>query len=276
MLSNVKNNIKKGFIMVSNLSIFFICLSIALSVLFPVILIIYFYKKEHISAKPVLVGALIWLIFSMILENILHSFVLRSPIYKMAVPFAIYAALAAGLFEETGRFIGFKYFLKNNREWKDGIAYGIGHGGIEAVLIGGLGSINNLVYSLLINSGTFDTLIGSKLPSATSSALKNSLIKAVPYSLGLGGLERIFAVTFHIAMSLLVLYGIRNRKNIYLLFAIIAHALFDFIPALYQVHIVKNIYMVESLVGIVAIVLFIIMTKSKALFEKVNEKSVSV
>lgn len=243
---------------------YLMCFSIVLSILFPVGLLVYFRKKEHTDYKSVIVGAIIWIVFSQILEKSLNLTVIGTPLYKMAIPFAIYGALAAGVFEETGRFIAFKYFLKNNRNWKDGVAYGIGHGGIEAVLIGGIAGISNLSYSILINNGTFDKLISTKLPAATAATLKSSLLAAPSYLFGMAGVERVFAVIFHIGMSLLVLYGIRNRKNIYLLYAIIAHALFDFIPALYQVHIVKSIWLVEGVIGIMAVIVVICIRKTKS------------
>lgn len=44
------------------------------------------------------------------IKKSLNLTVIGTPLYKMAIPFAIYGALAAGVFEETGRFIAFKYF----------------------------------------------------------------------------------------------------------------------------------------------------------------------
>ena len=46
---------------------------------------------------------------------------------------AIILGLLAGLFEETARYILFKFILPKARTWREGILVGLGHGGAEAV-----------------------------------------------------------------------------------------------------------------------------------------------
>lgn len=108
--------------MVSNLSIVLLVFSAALSVAFPAILLIYYRKREKISFRPVIVGALIWFAFTQMLEKTLHIFVMNTMLIKYPLLFSIYGALTAGIFEEVGRFTAFKIFLKNKREWKNGMA----------------------------------------------------------------------------------------------------------------------------------------------------------
>lgn len=257
-----------GELVVSGLSIFFMIFSMGISLLLPLILVIYFRKKYQISYRPLFVGAAIWFIFSQILEKMLHMVVIKTPLYSMAVPFAIYAALAAGVFEETGRFVAFKFFLKENTEWEDGIAYGIGHGGIEAILLGFLLNLNNLIYSLSINNGTYDKLIGSKLPENVAANLKETLISISPFMFGISGLERAFALVLHIGMTLVILYGIQKRKNLYLIYAIILHAIFDFLPALYQMKVITNLVLVESAVAVMSVIVLFAVVKTKGMFHR--------
>ncbi len=251
--------------MVSNLSIGLLVFSAALSVLFPAALLVYYRRKEKISIKPVIIGALIWVIFSQVLEKILHVFVIGTGLMNYALLFSIYGALAAGLFEEVGRFAAFKIFLKNKREWKDGMAYGIGHGGFEAILIGLFGSLQSIMYAKLLNSGNLEGLLAGKVSLAQIEALKASLT-GPSYLFAIGGIERVFAVIVHIALTFVVLYGIRNRKNIFLLYAILLHALLDFAPALYQTHIIKSLFLVEFLVFLMACIAVVGIVKSKKLF----------
>lgn len=247
-------------------SIVFIALSIFLSLIFPIILFIYMYKKYKISMKPVLIGAAIWIVFSQILERMLHGVVMNTPLYGMPLAFGIYAAFAAGIFEETGRYVAFRFLLKKNQKWRDGIAYGIGHGGIEAILIGVLMNLNNIIYATMINSGVYDALVSAKLPAGIGEKVKETLINMAPYLFALSGIERIFAVLLHIGMTMIVLYGIQKKKPIYLLYAILAHAAFDMIPALYQMKIVGNILAVEGIVVLMGIVAAIGVLKTKNLF----------
>ena len=43
--------------------------------------------------------------------------------------------VTSGLFEETARWIVLRFWDKNTREWNDGVGFGLGHGGIEALLL---------------------------------------------------------------------------------------------------------------------------------------------
>lgn len=251
--------------MVSNLSIGLLIFSAALSVLFPVMLLIYYRRKEKISFKLVAIGAIIWVVFSQILEKLLHLFVMNTALINYSLLFSIYAALAAGLFEEVGRFTAFKIFLKNKREWKDGMAYGIGHGGIEAILIGLMGGVQNIIFVNMLNSGTLESSLVGKLSSAQVESLKVSLTSP-SFLFAIGGFERVFAVIIHIALTFVVLYGIRNRKNIFLLYAVLLHALVDFVPALYQTHIVKSLFGTEFILFTMACIAIVWIVRSKKIF----------
>lgn len=54
---------------------------------------------------------------------------------------AILLGLLAGIFEETTRLILYKFSLKNVKTWAEGVLVGVGHGGVEAVLLGVLGFV---------------------------------------------------------------------------------------------------------------------------------------
>lgn len=264
--------------MVSNLSITFMIVSMLVSFVLPLVLVAYFYRKYKISIKAVLVGVLIFIVFSQVLEKMLHWYVLvRNPqtAGMLTNPwiYMVYGGLAAGVFEEVGRFIGFKFLLKGRTQWKDGMAYGIGHGGIESILIGGMMSLQYIVYSNLINSGMFEKTLGVKVPISSLESLKQVLTSYSPYYFGVIGLERVLAVTFHIALSLLVLYGVKNRKNIYLLYAIVIHALFDFPAALFQTGQIKNVWIVESIILVAALISLIFIIKSKYMFSKSKDQN---
>jgi len=57
--------------------------------------------------------------------------------------------LLAGLFEETARYILFKFILKKNQTWNESVYVGLGHGGTEKIIFGALAAlafINMLAY----------------------------------------------------------------------------------------------------------------------------------
>lgn len=256
--------------MVSNLSLVGIIFSLLVSFLLPIGLIIYARKKYSANFNTIVIGASVFVVFALVLESILHFYVLKlnsATKVLMENPwiFAIYGGLAAGIFEECGRLIAFKFLLKKYRKWKDGLAYGIGHGGIEAMLLAGLAAINNIIYSLLINKGNFDSLIGSKLPAETAKQLKDSLINTHWPLFFLSGIERCFAIAIQIGLSILVIYAVKNRKYIYFLLAILIHALIDFPAALAQKGIL-SIWIVEGVAFAACIIGVYWIIRSKKVF----------
>lgn len=220
--------------MVSTLSIFFIIFNMIFSVACLLIPAIIFWKKYKTSWKAFGLGCAAWFIFAMVLEQILHTIVMGSPlgasIQNSTVLLAVYGGLAAGLFEETGRFVVMKFFLKKQYDNpRNALMYGAGHGGFEAAFLLGTSMINNLVYSIMINAGQQEMLI-SALPEegrASMLAVFQNLINSKPYDFLLGDFERISAIIIHIALSVLVWIAVTKKKTYFYPLAILVHALVD-------------------------------------------------
>lgn len=260
--------------MVSNANIIAMVISAIISIILPIGVGIYLYKKYRISFKAVGVGALVFFVFVMILEKLMHQYFLINNITTSIVLsdpwiYGLYGALVAGIFEEVGRFVGYKFLLKGHIERKDGLAYGLGHGGLEAILIGGIASIQNLIFAMLINKGNLENSLGTKLPKVAIEQLKSGLISSSSYTFILGGLERAFALSIQIFLSLIVLYGIKEKKYIYLLYAILIHAAIDFPAALFQKGVIVNMWLIEGMYAVVGLVCLTLIVNSKKYYEKV-------
>lgn len=231
------------------LSILSMCISTAIAIILPIAAALFFNKKYNTSWKAVVVGALIFIVFQPLTRFQLLGLWQKTNWYtynSVVNPWTIYliAGFTAGIFENVGRFIGFKFFLRDKLEWKNGIAYGIGHGGIEAVLLAGI-PFMNLIVTTLTNG---------------------MLVYNDPFMYLIGGIERIFAMTLHVALSLVVLYGVKNKKNRYLLYAIVLHGLVDS-----SIGFIKNTILLEVWVAIfaVALLFFIIRKIKKSSSEKI-------
>jgi len=135
------HTLESGESMVSNTVIASIVFQLVVSILVPIIVLVYFRKKYNINLKIVGVGVLIFIGFTQILETPFQLFMRGNPttaeFLENPFIFSIFGGLTAGIFEELGRFVAFYYLLKKYRDYKDGLAYGIGHGGIESILVGG-------------------------------------------------------------------------------------------------------------------------------------------
>lgn len=263
--------------MVSNASELCMIFSATISICLPIILIMVFRKKHKISLFAVGMGAVIFFAFAMILEQALHYFVLvrtgisQAP-QKHAVFYVIYAALAAGVFEETGRFTAYKLPLKKLKQWKDGLAYGLGHGGLESLMIGGLSGIQMVANAVLINGGYVKmTTVADAKSQAINQLIKTYTTSPAPLFL-MSGLERMFAFTIQIALSIFLFYGIKNRKNIYLLFAILLHAFVDIPAAMAQVGLFGSGYAasagIEAIYFVEAVIALMYIVKSRKLFKE--------
>lgn len=259
--------------MVNVVSIAFMVVSMIISIGVPIAVTIYCYKKYKISFLNILVGAGIFILFALVLEKSMHVYFLKTnfntSIILESSPwiYAIYGAFAAGIFEETGRFIGFKFLLRGRTQKKDGIAYGIGHGGIEAIIIGGIAVFQSVYFSLLINSGTLYSTLGGKLPKATLDQVSASIINTSPYLFLISGFERLFAFSIQLGLSMVVLYAVRSKKYRYLLYAVLIHALIDFPAALFQKGVISNVWIIEGLCLVAAVAGFIFVKNWNKIFK---------
>lgn len=129
--------------------------------------------------------------------------------------YAFGLAFTAGLFELAGR-LGVAKLMKKRLTWKRSLAAGLGHGGIEAMLLIGMTYVNNLIFIIMINAGYFDYLIaqttGLGVDISQLELIRAQLVEASPALFLLAGFERILAMTGHVAMSMLVCYGVAHRK----------------------------------------------------------------
>lgn len=145
--------------------------------------------------------------------------------------YAFLLAFTAGLFELAGRFAVAK-LLSKDLSYQRSLAAGLGHGGIEAMLLVGMTYISNLALILMINTGSFDLLLTQTAAAGVDVSqlelVRDTLINTSPILFLLGGFERILAMTAHAAMSLLVCYGVRSGKLLpNLLLCLGIHTLID-------------------------------------------------
>ena len=226
---------------VSTLSVFCMAVSAVCSVLIPVGLLIFFRKKLGASVVPFFVGCLTFFLSVMVLESILHRLVLTSSLGAVIQGntwlYALYGGLAAGVFEETGRLITMKFLKKKHNTPRTALMYGAGHGGIEVVLILGVGMAQNLFMAQAINSGAIAQLLapleGAEL-EAINIQLQALIATPAPYFL-VGIVERISAVVLHIGLSVLVWQAAVKPGKFWLYLAAIGlHALADALAIIIQ------------------------------------------
>lgn len=152
---------------------------------------------------------------------VVSQLLIRIPVLQLVLPnfgwfgvmqlypwrYGLFLGLTAGLAEETGRWIAVRYFLKGQDSLEHGLAFGLGHGGIEAMLLVGPNMIAGVVMALAGQAAQFPADWGSVL---------------------VAGAERIFAMAFHVGASLLVMYGVRRAAGLwYWALAVGLHTVLD-------------------------------------------------
>lgn len=222
---------------VSVASMFGMCVTLAIAIGLPIALMIYAHVKLNANIIWFGIGAVTFIVFALVLEQCLHVVMINQLGEALTGNLwlkAIYGGIAAGVFEEVGRFASMNLFKKHNLSKQNALMYGIGHGGIEAVIIVGLSSISNLITSIMINTGTFEPMLASLDASTKEQTLQQVSLLWTTGSLDfyLAGIERVVAITFHICLSYIVYRAVRDKKVQLLFLAIALHAGLDFITVL--------------------------------------------
>ena len=130
--------------------------------------------------------------------------------------------------------------------------YGAGHGGFEAIAIGGLTMINNIAWSVMINNGNIAALTGSLSGDQLTQAQQSIalLISTPSWQFLLSGVERLFAIILHISLSVLVWFSVKWEGKLYLYpVAILLHFLVDAVAVLMS-GLGVNLIVIELVVGL--------------------------
>jgi uncharacterized membrane protein YhfC len=135
---------------------------------------------------------------------------------------AIGLGLSAGVFEETARYIVYRFWIKDARIWKDALMFGAGHGGIEAILLGIITLL--AVFQIVSLSGQDLSSIIPQEQLPIAQAQVNAFWALPWYGVLLGTGERVIALIFHISASVLVLQVFRRKNIAWLFAAIFLHA----------------------------------------------------
>ncbi|HEX9039024.1 MAG TPA: YhfC family glutamic-type intramembrane protease [Ktedonobacterales bacterium] len=207
--------------------------AVALEILLPIVLILIARGRLKVGWRYAGYGALIFFLFQIVTRLPLIQFAqyLLLPTLRASqaalYAFLFVASLTAGLFEEVGRYVGYRWLMRREEKtWAKAVLYGLGHGGLEsALLIGGLGLVTLLNVYLIVSTK------GLIVPAAQRAAAAQQIaaIAAQPAWLSLlSAWERVCGITIHVALSVVVLQVFRRNSLNWLWLAIGLHTLVDF------------------------------------------------
>jgi len=232
-----------------------VIVAVAYAILLPVGLLIWWKVRTKEKLWCFVAGAVCFALFAYGLENLLHQFcVFGSNPVAIAITgspilFMLYGSFAAGIFEETGRLFGFKVLLRHHREVPCAVAYGIGHGGIEVILLLGMTYAVYLLVSLGVPVGDADT-------TAQIAAIAGSLPAG---NVLLAMVERISAMMLHIGLSMIMFTAVRQKGMLWRFpVCILIHALADAPACLFQYQIITSLALIEITAFVMGVIVLLV------------------
>jgi uncharacterized membrane protein YhfC len=213
------------------------------------------WRLYWIGAALFVVAQILHIPFNIILNQLFRNDVLLLPPEQYQLIFsAVIAGLSAALFEEIIRYAGLRWWAKDARRWSQGLLFGSGWGGIEAMLVGVIILLNFLIFAAL-RTQDLSGLIPPEQLSPIQEA--STLYWSIPwYDSMLGALERILVIPIQIALTILVLQVFVRGQSRWLWFAVALHWLLDFV-AVYAVN-TWGPYVTEALVAIITVASIVI------------------
>lgn len=160
---------------------------------------------------------------------------------------ALALGLSAGLSEELARLCGYA-LLKHKRAFEDGLMMGLGHGGIEAMVFGGVLTAAGISALLPLVGVDLSQL---NLPQEQIATLDRQLdlLTASPWSAFLPFVERLLAMAFHVILSLLIWRAVVSRNPGYVVLAILYHSGVD-AGLVYLSHTGLNPWLIEEILAV--------------------------
>lgn len=224
----------------SSLSVVCILFTFFVSLILPLAFLVYYalrHKKQGIWSAW-LVGALGFFVPQILIRFPIltalsgtDGFVTFAQTHPWIYSFSL--AFTAGLFEVVGRYAAARC-LRKNLTYRRALASGLGHGGIEAIIITGLVYLNNIVYLVMLQTGSLDAQIAQAADPTALLAIKDGMLNTSWILFFLAGFERLLAIVCHVAMSMLVCYGVRRGKAAPTIFAFAMHVGMDSVAGISQ------------------------------------------
>lgn len=153
------------------------------------------------------------------------------------------------------RLLSFTLLKKRYNDNGTGIAYGIGHGGMEAILLGAMSGVSNVVTSLMINSNNQSYI------QKISHQVVTVLCSTPSYQFIYPFIERLPAFIIQVMLSIIVWEAVKGEKYWLYPLAIGIHAFVDVPAVLAQVGWLTNPIILYGILYLVTGVLVLCINK---------------
>ncbi|MBR3629549.1 MAG: YhfC family intramembrane metalloprotease [Oscillospiraceae bacterium] len=226
-------------ISISNAQVIALGLSGAINLTGPFVAWAVWRKKTHAAWIPLIAGILGYLVIGTA-RGVARALLLTD-MQDSPWVFYIMQAVFAGVFEECGRYAVMRWGIPNHDQYRDAVSYGIGHGGLEHVILSiGSAELYGFFVALLYRTQGMAAFApggaGAFLMEGLDEAGMLEVLKGVSEA---DALHSLFGIAgafqlFSICMSVLVCTAVHYDPGPkWLLAAIGLHTVVDIIPALH-------------------------------------------
>jgi uncharacterized membrane protein YhfC len=217
----------------------------------PVLAALWWHRRTGAPFKALAAGALVFFVSQIVLR-----FPWQVPLGRWVqghsewlIPFLLFSSFTAGLFEETGRWAGYRYLLKEERSRRVAVMFGLGHGALEAILLAGVPLAGLLVGWVMASRGL--------VPAGPALDTLQQQVAGIDFwKVQLAALERASAISAHVGLALIVLQVWTRGGMRWLVLAIFLHFAVNAVAAILVLTLKLNPLMGELvLVGMALAVL---------------------
>ncbi len=205
--------------------------TVLVELLAPFVLALFLARRFRASWRFWLLGVLVFLVSQVLTRIPAVLFFQSLPAVRQVLQVPLWSwlfiallAVTAGLFEEGGRWLAFRWLVPPaERRWRTALMLGAGHGGLESIGIGliVLAALANYLALALVPVESLG------VPAEQIASARAAFASMQGWEPLVGAYERVMTLVVHVGLTVLVLQAfLRGRR--WWWFALAGHALLDF------------------------------------------------
>lgn len=219
--------------------------------------IVYWKRKAGVNMNLFFFGGLVWLIAISI--KAVMDYTVSPEVYYLIEPLGIasfllvsglYLGLRTGLLESGLSYLAVLRSELKRMEWKEAVAFGIGFGAAEAMVLGIYSFLS--IITFIIFPGSIQSLPVEYQVQIMSQLEMDTIVIFAPM------MERVFTIMAHIFATVLVVAAVRSERIDYLILSILYKTLLDGIIPWISYNMVEGdmalIYIMEMPIVIIGLI----------------------
>ncbi|TCK92402.1 putative membrane protein YhfC [Natranaerovirga hydrolytica] len=247
------------------LTFIFIILTLFITIFVPIIALIVLKIKTKFTFKIVLIGFIAFSISQLYIRLPLLNFIdsliwINDSNLIHMILLALFIGLSGGIIIEGTRYILFKYIIKNDCNYTNGIAYSLTYEGVQSIIILGYSYIIYLFTAIQITQGHFTRILSEQgVPIEEIENAKHYFIDN-PFLFLSDGVNQLIVFAISVLLSVLTIYSIKSSQFKYFAYVVIFNTLFITIRYLLS-GIYVEIFSIAATVGLFLFVRWFVKSK---------------